>query len=150
MAAQTALSSAIAISATAPATQDQAGYEAGTIVYTTIGEVTDIPAFGETYAEVTHSPLAEQIVQKFKGSNNPGTIDLSMARDDADAGQILLQTALDDVNGLYTFRVTLADTSKVYFQARVMSRTLDVGTIDTIVASTATLGISVKPVPVAA
>lgn len=149
MAVQSALGSSIAISATAPATQDQAGYEA--VTYTAIAEVTDIPAFGDTFATITHSPLAgDGIVQKFKGSNDPGTIGVAMAVDNSDPGQILLTTALSNRNDLYTFRVTLGNGDDYYFQGRVHSRPVSPGTIDTIVDTTVEISISTRPLLVAA
>jgi hypothetical protein len=67
-----------------------------TDTYTEIKEVTSIGAFGRTYSEVTHTPLATRGVQKFKGSYNDGSLELEMADDSSDPGQALVQAALDD------------------------------------------------------
>lgn len=150
MAVETAAGASISISATPPPTQDQAGYEDAAVIYSPIGEVTDIPEFGDASAEVTHTPLSTRLTQKFKGSVDAGSISISLGVDRADAGQVLLRAAKDSVNALYTFRVQLDSGDKTYFQARVMSFTTAVGTIDSIVSGTALVAISTFPVEVAA
>jgi hypothetical protein len=66
-----------------------------TDTYTEIAEVTSISAYGKTFAEVTHIPLATRGVRKHKGSYNDGNLELEMADDPGDAGQIALEAALD-------------------------------------------------------
>lgn len=66
-----------------------------TDTYVEIGEATSIGAFGRTYNEITHNPLATRGTQKFKGTFNDGNLELQMAEDSGDAGQIALEAALD-------------------------------------------------------
>lgn len=154
MSVRTSAGSLIAITATAPATFNSAGYEAGT--YTAIGEITNQGDFGREYEEVTHAPLATRATQKFKGGYNEGTMALQLGLDDDDAGQILLQAALlsdDD----YYFRVTQQDGTKRYFPAKTMSFKVSIGARNQITGATCNLAISssktgvgvvtVKPTP---
>ena len=111
-----------------------------------IAEVVNIPAFGRAYTEVTHTPLGNRAVQKFKGSFDDGTIDIEMAQDLTDPGQAALWDALDD-DTPYNFRITLNDapeggTPTTYtFKARVMSYQSEPGSVDSVVSATAQLGI---------
>lgn len=137
--AQTAAGTTIAISAAHPAAVTQTGYAA--LSYTTIGEVTDPGAYGRTYNTVTHSPLAERGVVKLKGSYNDGTMTLQAAYAPGDAGQVLVNTAVD-TDAYYTFKVTFQDGMIVYFQAMVMSAPVTIGSVDAIV--TVAIGLELK------
>lgn len=112
------LGTTIAISATLPATENEAGYEALTFI--TIGEVTEIPEFGAEHDVVTHVPLATGITAKYHGAKNNGSMSLPMALDRTDAGQTALKTALTG-KGRVAFEVTYADGSVDYFQGKAMS-----------------------------
>src|SRR6056297_1901621 len=102
----TSAGTTLGLVADAPATEDEAGYSALTFV--SVGEITDLGEFGREYSEVTHNPLGERRTQKLKGSFNDGSITLQMGRVPSDAGQALIQTALDD-DADYSFEVTLQD-----------------------------------------
>lgn len=133
MNARTSAGSTIAISAAAPATFNDVGYTA--LTFTPIGEVTDLGEFGREYALVTHNPLANRGTVKRKGSFNEGTMDLKLALDTDDAGQILAKTAsMSDAD--YSFKVTLQNGDIFYFQAQVMSFKNGVGSVDQITAAT--------------
>lgn len=132
MTARTSAGSTIAISAAAPATFNAAGY--GALAFTTIGEVTDLGEFGREYALVTHNPLASRGTVKKKGSFNEGTMDLKLALDTDDAGQILAKSAsLSDSD--HSFKVTLQNGDVFYFQAQVMTFKNGVGSVDQITAA---------------
>lgn len=137
--AQTAAGSTIAISAGIPATVTPTGYAA--LTYTLIGEVTELPAMGRTYNEVTHSPLAERGVVKKKGSYNDGTLTIPAAYAPGDAGQVLVDTAVDD-DDYYSFKTVLQDGTIRYSQAMVMSAPVTPGSVDSIV--NVSIGLSVK------
>lgn len=114
------------ISATLPATEDQAGYEA--LTWTEIGDLSDFGEYGRQYAEVTFNPIGDRKTYKSKGSYNDGNLTLQMARAPyADAGQAIVKTALDDDNN-YSFKAAhnnIATTTGTveYFPAKVMSYT---------------------------
>lgn len=112
----------LAISDDIPATDDVAGYTAVGVVFTTIGEVTEIPEFGPAHEVVTHVPLATGITAKYHGAKNNGSLTVPMALDIDDAGQTLAKTALAN-KARHSFRVTYADGSIDFFQGKVMSFT---------------------------
>lgn len=129
---ETLAGTTIGITATAPGTYDAAGYAAVGGGYTTIGEITDVPEFGVAYNLVTHLPIASRQVQKFKGSYNNGSMTVSLARDDDDAGQVICIAALASDNE-YTFNITYQAARNDYFTAKVMSFTSIGGGVDSIV-----------------
>lgn len=148
MTSQTGAGSSLAISAAAPATQDAAGYAA--LTHTEIGNVEKLGAFGASFAKVEFQPL-KGAKQKYKGSADYGSLQPSIAIDSTDAGQTLMQTAADDeTQKLYSFRVTLSDGAKRYFQGRVFGLPENVDGADSMVMSTPALEICTKIVRVPA
>ncbi|MBI1207506.1 MAG: hypothetical protein GC191_09500 [Azospirillum sp.] len=73
-----------------------------------IGEVTDIGEFGRVYQVIKHQPLASRNTIKRKGARDDGTVQLTLARDLGDAGQLAAKAALDD-DGEFNFRIELPD-----------------------------------------
>lgn len=136
MTVMTTAGSTLGLSAVAPATQDAAGYNA--LTYTSAGEITDLGTLGKTYATVTHSPVGNRRVQKIKGSYNNGTMTIKMGRDYSDAGQAAFVAALGS-DSPYSFKLTLQNGKKLYFQGLVSSYTTDVGSVDQITAADATI-----------
>lgn len=133
MTVQTSAGTTLAISAGTPSTYDSSGF--GALSWTTVGEVTDLGEYGRVYALVTHNPLASRATEKFKGSYNDGSISMQIAEDTSDAGQIIIDAAVDSDNN-YAFRITAQDSDIDYFQAKVMSKTVSVGSVDQIRSST--------------
>jgi hypothetical protein len=136
MTAKTSAGSTLAISATAPATFNAAGYAA--LTPTVIGEITDLGEFGRVYNIVTHNPLDTRATVKRKGSYNEGTMELKLALDGDDAGQDLLDAASTSDNDHY-FELTLQDGEIFYFAAQVSSFKVGVGSVDTITNASVTL-----------
>ena len=130
-----------------PATYDSTGFEA--LTFDTIGEVTDLGEFGREYSLVTHNPLGDRQTVKRKGSYNDGSISMTVARTPDDAGQTILQTALDSDEN-FSFNVTLQDGTELYFQAQVLSYTTNVGTVDQITTASVTIEITDEIIEVAA
>lgn len=131
----------------APATNDQSGFEALTFVE--IGEVTDLGEYGKEYALVTHTPLGNRQVKKFKGSYNNGSISMQIAINEVDLGQIdALAASNSDLS--FGFKVTKQNGSVDYFQAKVMSFKTSVGSVDSIEAGTIQLEIDNDIVAIAA
>jgi len=144
MTVRTSAGTTLKVTASAPATFNSAGY---TTLFTTspvpatVGEVTDLGEFGREFALVTHNPVGTRGTQKFKGSFNEGTMSLSLGLDTDDAGQIIMKAAsLSDSD--YSFMVTTQNGDKYFFQAKVMSFKVGVGSVDSITTATATLEIS--------
>lgn len=139
MTVRTSAGSTLKISASAPATFNAAGYSA--LVYTSVGEITDLGEFGREYTLVTHNPVGSRGTQKFKGSFNEGTMNLSLGLDTDDAGQVLMKAgSLSDT--AYSFEVTTQNGDNYYFQAMVMSFKVGVGSVDSITTATCTLEIT--------
>lgn len=136
MTVRTSAGTTIAITATAPATFNAAGY--GALTPTVIGEVTDLGEFGREYALVTHNPLGSRSTVKRKGSYNEGTITMQLGLDTDDAGQILAKAASQSDNDYY-FKITTQNGDVYYFPAQVMSFKVGVGGVDQITSATITL-----------
>lgn len=134
-----------------PATFDEAGYEA--LTYVECGYITNIPEFGETYNINTLNILGSRVVVKTKGSVDPGSIGVEMARVPGDAGQAILNTARSDDKS-YTFKVTINDDftagtghpTTAYFTGKVSGYPFNIGTSDNTVMSTVTIAIDRIPV----
>lgn len=139
MTAATSAGTTLHISAGVPSTFDDTGYAA--LSYTAVGEVTDLGEFGREYNLVTHNPVGNRGTVKLKGSFNEGSMQVQLALDTDDAGQILAKTASrSDSN--YAFKVTTQNGDKYYFQAKVMSFKVGVGGVDTVTSATMTLEIT--------
>lgn len=135
MSVGTAAGTSIAISASIPATFNAAGYAAINSSFVEVGEVVDGGEFGREYALVTHNPLKTRGTQKFKGSFNEGSQTLQIGLDTDDAGQVLAKAAaLSDSD--HSFRVTMPNGDKYYYQAKVMSFKVGGLTVDSIPAAT--------------
>jgi hypothetical protein len=145
MAFQTAAGASLAVTLSQPATYDEAGYTAVGMVYTVVGEVTNIGEFGQEYAVVTHNPLASRGTKKAKGSYNNGTLNPTVALDPDDAGQGLMEDLLatDDPG---TFRVTLQDGTAYYMEGVVTTFRPSVGEVDSVVTATTTIELTDKAV----
>lgn len=129
----------IGISSAAPATFNVAGYSA--LTFTGIGEVTDLGEFGREYNLITHNPLGSRGTVKLKGSFNEGSITMQLGLDTDDAGQILAKTASLSDND-YSFKVTTQNGDDYYFQAKVMSFKVAVGSVDSVTTASITLEIT--------
>jgi len=143
----TSAGTTIGVSANNPATYDQSGFEA--LSFSLVGEVTDLGEFGREYSAVTHNPLGDRRTVKRKGSYNDGTVAMTVARVPGDAGQTILQTALDSDDN-FSFEVTLQDGTKLYFEAQVMSYTTNVGSVDQITTASVSIEITNDIIEVAA
>jgi len=123
----------IGLSSSAPATFNSAGY--GALTFTTIGEVTDLGEFGREFALITHNPIGSRGTVKLKGSFNEGSINMTLGLDTDDAGQILAKTASLSDND-YSFKITTQNGDDYYFQAKVMSFKVNVGSVDSVTTAT--------------
>jgi hypothetical protein len=123
----------IGLSSSAPATFNSAGYSA--LTFTTIGEVTDLGEFGREYNLITHNPIGSRGTVKLKGSFNEGSINMTLGLDTDDAGQILAKTASQSDND-YSFVITTQNGDDYYFQAKVMSFKVNVGSVDSVTTAT--------------
>jgi hypothetical protein len=132
----------VSVSTTAPATYDAAGF--GALTWSTCGELAELPSFGAEAALATHTPLATGIVAKRRGSLNYGSVALTMAVSDTDAGQTVLQDSAEAAAGsdaAVSVKVVLVNGEIQYFTAQVMSYKVNVGNADAITMAEVTLEI---------
>lgn len=135
---RTSAGSTLSISATPPATYDEAGFEA--LTFTKVSWISNMGEFAKVFNLVTFNPLDTRQTIKRKGSYDNGSMSLELARDGNDAGQTLLRTAADsDISP--AFEVVLQDGSTFYFTAQVMSANIVVGSVDDITMSNVNLEI---------
>lgn len=118
-----------------------------TDTYTAIGEITNVPAFGKSYQEITHNPVSNRETQKFKGAYDSGSVTIDLAMDVNDSGQSDVIDALDS-DSLFNFRLEYNDKvtggghgSYRYFKARVMSYTENPSGVNNVVTAQVMLGI---------
>lgn len=132
------------ISASAPATFDEAGYEAifgASPPPPLVGEIIDHGASGAVTALITHEPCDSENVQKLKGNTNWGSITLQMGLDNEDAGQVLMKTARAS-RLPHSFEITYQNGDKEYFQALVMSFEKTRSTVNTRISAQTVLEIN--------
>lgn len=131
MASHTAAGSLLKICAAQPATYDAAGYAA--LSWTTVAEITNFGEFDRVYNLIKHNPVATRGTVKRKGSYDEGQMNLEMALDNDDAGQIIMKAASRSDSD-YSIQVyDSADNQPYYFQAQVMSFRRSIGGVDNIV-----------------
>lgn len=80
----------VAITASSPATEDQAGYEA--LTWTTITGITEIPELSRNANDNTLTLLATGVTQHYNGARGVNPFDLPYVYDASDAGQDLVRS----------------------------------------------------------
>lgn len=139
MTSTTAAGSTLAITATAPTTFDETGYEAAT--FTEVGGIDKIGGIGAVFAKVEFQPLKGP-KDKHKGSRDNGSLAPSMALNEDDAGQILMRTASDDATSkIYYFEVVYPTGAKRWFGGRVFGMPENVDGADTVIMANPTVEI---------
>jgi len=134
---QTMTGATLALSATLPATYDAAGYGATGVAFTTVGKVEDFGEHGGEASVSTFTPVADGVIEKFKGSTNYGSLALSIGALPSDAGQDLI--ALGESTGEIH-----------YLDVLVTRRVWQDGAADNVRKLSATFEICRAPVVVAA
>lgn len=139
MAIQSLSGSTIAVATTSGvATVDAAGFGAKT--YVTIGEVQTIGDIGLVYNEIKFNDIGTRLTRKLRGSLDAGTQSLEMAYDAADAGQIQLRTNFAS-DASFAFKLTLQSGAILYYTAKIMQAPFKLGSIDSVVMTSASLGL---------
>lgn len=139
MSYETVAGATLACSVTAPSPDTTIAGFSTAIVYTAIGEITDLPgAAGRSYAVVEHAPIGTRKKNRKKGSYSLDDITVVMAWDQSDAGQDLCRAAaLDD--SVLTFKLTKQGGDIRYFTAQVSAFIENMGTVDNVVQGQMTL-----------
>ncbi len=104
------------ISATLPATYNEAGYEA--LTWTEVGGVTSLPSVGGTFSEVS-IPLVKTGTCKKKGTKDFGTGSIEFAAALTDSGQIAMIAAYNSYDSV-AFKILYADGSADYVTGNVL------------------------------
>lgn len=146
---QTMVGATFALSASLPATYDAAGYEASAMVYTLVGEVDNFGNHGTTAKIAEYTPVASGVVGKAKGSRNYGGITIGMGSVPSDAGQAILEAAIES-SAHYSAKLTYPDGAIHYLDVLVSKNEFQDGAADAISKISAVLEICRKPVIVAA
>lgn len=139
MGIQTAAGTKVYISAAQPATYNAAGYNA--LTFTLVGEITDVGEFGREYEKVRHKPVGTRATRKLKGSYDEGEMNLEMALDTDDAGQIIMKTASES-DADYSIKVEAQNGDKYFMQAQVSTFKRQFGTVDDVVMANVSLDIT--------
>lgn len=106
------------LSASAPATYDDTGYEA--LTFTTVGKVTDLGEVpSRVYELVTLYYVASRGQAKAKGGYSLGSQTIVCAIDDTDAGQTLVDAATNS-DAAYSVKISHPVLGDIYAQALVM------------------------------
>ena len=141
MAFSTSAGTTIGLSASQPATYNQAGYEA--LTFTTIGSVTDLGEIpSRVYELVTLYYVASRGQSKAKGGFNLGSQTITYAIDAADTGQTLVDTATES-DAAYSVKISHPTFGEIYAQALVMGGPRTYGDVNTASTRTVTLEYSI-------
>ncbi len=136
---ETVAGSTLSCSVTPPSPNTTAAGYSTAIVYTLIGEITDLPgAPRREYNESEHAPIASRMRIRKKASYNLANMVIQMGWDQSDAGQDLCRTAADD-DSVLTFKLVKQGGDIRYFTAQVKGLIENMGTIDNIVQGQLTL-----------
>ncbi len=146
MTSSTSAGTKYAISAGLPATDDAAGYAA--LTFTNVKGVESIPAFGAQVAVNSFQPL-DGPLEKHKGPVNYGTLQIPMAYDKTDAGQIIVRTAAEPTNNaMYSHKITFPNGDVRYSSGRVFGAPETVGGATNVLMMNPTIELSTKIVKV--
>lgn len=133
----TSAGTTFALSASAPATLNSAGY--GALTYTTIGEITDLGEFpSRVYDIVTHRPLATRGEQKIKGNYALGSQTIVFAMDPSDTGQALIDTAVES-DTVYSVKIQHPTLGTIYARALINGAPRNFGSDNNVVSRSVTL-----------
>jgi len=144
MTVYTSAGSTLRVTASAPATFDESGYNTlftSSPLPSLVGEIEDYGEFGREYNLVTFNPVDTRGTKKLKGSFNEGSIALTVGLDTDDAGQILMKTASDSDDDYY-FMVTTQNGDRYFFAAKVMMFKNVLAGVDDITLANITLEIT--------
>ena len=109
--------------------------------YTRVEEVESVGTFGDEAEQIKYKVLGEGRTKTAIGSRDAGTLELTVFRNKADAGQTAMRlAATDDKERL--FKVELVDGSIVYFSGVVLSAKHELGDSDAMIKTMFSIGIN--------
>jgi hypothetical protein len=127
------------IGAAPPATFNKAGFEA--VTWQKVGFLSDIPEINESAAEASFEGLDADYVTKLKGIINSGSTNIGYGYVRTDEGQADLDAQFL-VRTPSPFKIVCPDTTHLYFMAQVMSKAVNIGTVNNVVMKSNTLAIT--------
>lgn len=137
MTVYTSAGTTLGLSASAPATYNQAGYEA--LSFTDIGEVSDLGEIpSRIYELVTWQPIAERGMRKSKGGYQIGSQTITVGIDPDDAGQTMVDTATAS-DTVYSVKISHPSLGDIYARALVMGGAKSYGDVNSIATRQITL-----------
>lgn len=139
----------LAISASLPATYDQAGYASSLMTYTAIGEVENYGNHGVSAQVSEFTPVDTAVVAKLKGAKNYGTMALTIGSIPNNAGQAILRAASES-NNRYSMKMTYPDGDVHYLDVLVTKFEYQDGSVGSVIKIGCDLAICRKPVEVLA
>ena len=143
----TNIGTVVSVSAAAPATFDQAGYEA--LSFSEVTGVASIGEFGPSYEILNHVDLKDGITQKAHGALNYGDPALQYRVVEADAGQGILDLALS-ARATISLKVERASGLVEYVQTLVTSAPAGEASSSAVYMKSSNLAITSSVVKVAA
>lgn len=118
MAQFTGTGTCLSVSVAPPAAFTPAGYAA--LTYTQVGELETMGEINIRHAAVSFSNLCTGKTSTLKGAEEGIEVEVGVAMDRKDAGQILLSTARKSLTAKVSFRIVDSAGDIAYFQAFVM------------------------------
>lgn len=112
----TFIGSILSIVARAPATEDQVGYEALSLVE--IGKIVSIGELGDKSDETTFDLLKAGRRSRFNGVKDVGNVPVTYIYERGDAGQTIVEAG-NNTNTVHTFAIVDADGDAKYFQGLI-------------------------------
>ena len=138
------------VSASLPATYDEAGFDA--LTFTGVAEGVSIPSIGPVFEQVDHKALDRRNVVKRKGTVDYGSTDMGLGWSPTDAGQVLLIAGADgaNVDQVYSHKIEYPTGDVKFFTSQIFSYTTEVADTDSIIGSTVSISLDNTIVDVAA
>lgn len=134
----------------APATLDAAGF--GALTYVKIGEIESYSAFGNTANLSPFTSVDDSLERQEVGSVSAGTLTLTCALDEADAGQAICDAAVDTTDPSFrsdfSLEIVLPSGTIVYYLCKISSSTIEPADVNAVIRSTITLPLNSNKVVV--
>jgi hypothetical protein len=115
---QSTIGAALYISAGVPATENSAGLAA--LTWTKVGRVENIGERPDEFGTDDVQDLETGNTTQVKTYKNVTSFDMSLVSDKDDAGQTLMQTAFNEFNLTYRFKLAHSSGKVQYFNGQVM------------------------------
>ena len=142
----TNIGTSLFVSTSAPATEDQAGYEA--LTWIEVLGVSSIGEVGASHNMLNHTDIKSGDVRKGHGEKNNGDPAVQYRAIEGDAGQQALKTALDTLSTI-SVKILRASGLTQYSQGLVSGATTNEASASSVYAKSSTLALNNSIVEVA-